>query len=182
MMTEPQFNLLRRLSAQLMSCIELAPEVTSRKVDLGKAPGVKLVQTLTKLGYARDYGSQWGRRVEIRLRIWGITDAGKAVLQQQSLAENKNESKTGGQNQMALTLMPKPVPSLAPRIGPTGVWVKPVTTSQLAEFGRRRKATAPKAQSDRPTISSTKKGGQASLPLMNGKAKEKEDTGKKPDV
>lgn len=106
MMTKPQLDLLKRLGSQCLTCIELAPEVTSKRADLGKSPGIRLVQTLTKLGYARDYGDQHGRRTEIRLRIWGITDAGKAVLQQQSLVENKN-------SQMSLTLMQKPKLELA---------------------------------------------------------------------
>lgn len=46
-----------------------------------------MVQELVSAGYARDFADQRGRRVEVRLRIWGITSAGKAVLEQRDMVE-----------------------------------------------------------------------------------------------
>jgi hypothetical protein len=106
MMTQPQLDLLRKMSIKPLTCIDLAPEVKSKRVDIREAPTVRVAQTLTKLGYARDYGDQHGRRTEVRLRIWGITDSGKAVLQQQSLGESTSKA---GQSQLGFSLEPKQV-------------------------------------------------------------------------
>lgn len=78
MMTKDRFAILRKLSLRPLTSIDLD---TDRNLDI--------VQDLVRFGYARDYGNQHGRRVPIRLRIWGITSAGKAVLEQQALTENK---------------------------------------------------------------------------------------------
>lgn len=76
MLTAKNFDLLRRLSLRPLTV-----------VDLVTPTNIRMVQDLVKLGYARDYADQKGRRVEVRLRIWGITGAGKAVLEQQDLIE-----------------------------------------------------------------------------------------------
>lgn len=135
MLNQPQLDMLRKLSTKPLSVIELAPEVKSSKIDIGKAPGVKLVQRLAKLGYARDYGDQHGRRVEVRLRIWGVTDAGKAALEMQSLADNKAVS--GGQSQLSLIMAQKPLPLKARKFN------RPITTNQIAEFAKRKKKIEP---------------------------------------
>jgi hypothetical protein len=57
-------------------------------IDLETEHNINLVQALTKLGYVRDYGMQYGHRIPIRLRIWGLTDAGRAVLREAALAAN----------------------------------------------------------------------------------------------
>lgn len=129
MLNQPQTDMLRKLAFKPLSVIELAPEITSKRIEIERAPGVKLVQRLTKLGYARDYGAQHSRRVPVRLRIWGITDAGRAVLEQQSLGESKD---AGGQSQLGLVLGPKP-PLLTVK-----KYRKPITTNQLAEFSKRK--------------------------------------------
>jgi len=89
------------------------------------------VQKLVGLGYARDYGAQKGRRTEVRLRIWGITDSGKAVLEQQTFAESSSKL-NAGQAQLGMELPPKNVLTIK-------TWVRPITTNQLAEVGRARK-------------------------------------------
>jgi hypothetical protein len=58
-------------------------------------------QELTNLGYVKDYGQQHGRRIPVHLRIWGITPAGRAALEQQALVENKGR-------QTSLTLLKRP--------------------------------------------------------------------------
>jgi len=40
------------------------------------------VQRLVTMNLARDFAAFHGTRTPVRLRIWGITDAGKAVLEQ----------------------------------------------------------------------------------------------------
>jgi hypothetical protein len=54
-------------------------------IDLGSEAKVRMIQELVNAGYARDYADHKGRRVEVRLRIWGITSAGRAVLEQRDL-------------------------------------------------------------------------------------------------
>jgi hypothetical protein len=77
MMNKARFHILKQLAMKPLTAIDLESE-----------ENINTVQALTKLGYARDYGMQYGHRIPIRLRIWGITDAGKAVLSQAALAEN----------------------------------------------------------------------------------------------
>ena len=68
------------------------------------------VQDLTNLGYVRDYGQQHGRRIPVNLRIWGITPAGRAALEQQHIVE----SKRGSQTQFGLTLAQKEILTIKP--------------------------------------------------------------------
>jgi hypothetical protein len=56
-------------------------------IDLKEDKQIRLVQRLAREGYAIDFGDQKGRRVEVRLRIWGITSAGKAILEQMAMVE-----------------------------------------------------------------------------------------------
>jgi hypothetical protein len=59
------------------------------------------------MGYARDFADHAGHRIPIRLRIWGITDAGRAVLEQQALAVSS--ANRGGQFSLTInTNAPKP--------------------------------------------------------------------------
>src|SRR3974390_1069773 len=120
MLTMHQIAMLRKLSEKMLTMIDLYKK--DNNADLNT------VQMLTSLGYARDYGAQKGRRTEIRLRIWGITDAGRAILEQQALVDGSTQDK-GGQTQLGWALAPKPVLTIKR-------WVKPITTSQLAEIGR----------------------------------------------
>lgn len=45
------------------------------------------VQKLATRGLAIDFSNFHGTRTPVRLRIWGITSAGKAVLEQKGLTE-----------------------------------------------------------------------------------------------
>jgi hypothetical protein len=56
-------------------------------IDLVTDQRIRMVQELVAAGYARDFADQRGRRVEVRLRIWGITGAGRAVLEQRDMVE-----------------------------------------------------------------------------------------------
>lgn len=106
MMPKTQLDMLRFISHRPITRTDLAHDVGLRDVETR----LNLVRALVKLGYARDYGDQHGRRIPVNLRIWGITDSGRAVLEQQTLAESKNR---GGQGQFGLALAPKePIPNL----------------------------------------------------------------------
>ena len=48
---------------------------------------IRRTQRLVDMGLARDYSQFAGTRQRVRLRIWGITEQGKAVLEQKALAE-----------------------------------------------------------------------------------------------
>lgn len=50
---------------------------------------IKRVQRLAGMGLVRDYGNWFERRIPIRLRIWGISPGGRAVLEQQALTERQ---------------------------------------------------------------------------------------------
>jgi hypothetical protein len=114
MMTQDRIEMLKRLVQRPLTIINLPMQ-----------KDLKIVQELVRLGYARDYGNQWGRRVPVRLRIWGITDAGRAVLEQQSLAENKNDK------QLAFTMLKKP-----------SLTIKPCVRVKTHQNQKRRKVTA----------------------------------------
>lgn len=115
MLTPQLFDMLKKLSIRAVSI-----------VDLPTADDLKMVQRLTKMGYARDYGTQWGKRIPIHLRLWGITDSGKAVLEQQALSENQTRGQLGFQ------LIRKPPVSIK-----TGVTVR---TLQPIKGGKASKA------------------------------------------
>lgn len=83
-MTPNKFDLLRRLALRPMTA-----------VDFERYEEVKSLQQLVKLGYARDYANQLGKRVPVRLRIWGITDAGRAVLEMQVIGESQSKGTQG---------------------------------------------------------------------------------------
>lgn len=100
MMSKAQFDMLRFISQRPITRTDLARDIKPRDVE----SRLNLVRALVKLGYVRDYGSQQGRRVPVNLRIWGITDAGRAVLEQQVLAQSADK---GGQGQFGLRLAPK---------------------------------------------------------------------------
>lgn len=55
------------------------------------------VQRLVQQGLARDYSAFHGTRIPVRLRIWGINDRGRAILEQKGLTE------TNGPRQLTLT-------------------------------------------------------------------------------
>jgi len=48
---------------------------------------IAAVQELVNTGYARDFAAHHGHRIPVRLRIWGITSSGKAVLEQQAMID-----------------------------------------------------------------------------------------------
>lgn len=103
MMSKAQTEMLRAISHRPITCVDLAFGIKPRDVE----SRLNLVRALVKLGYVRDYGDQHGRRIPVNLRIWGVTDAGKAVLEQQTLVESKER---GGQGQFGLRLVPKELP------------------------------------------------------------------------
>ena len=76
MLSPVKLGLLKELSARHMTIVDL-------KTD----DRLRAVQDLVGIGYARDFAAHSGHRIPIRLRIWGITGAGKAVLEQMALAE-----------------------------------------------------------------------------------------------
>lgn len=112
-LTSAQMDLLRKLSMRPLTVVDF------------KVNELAMAQKLAKIGYARDFGDQKGRRVPVRLRIWGITDAGRAAIQSQNIAEARE---TVGQSQLPLTLTQKEFK-----------FVSPITTTQLAEMARQRK-------------------------------------------
>ena len=48
---------------------------------------IRITQRLVGQGLARDFSFFYGHRQRVYLRIWGITDAGKAVLEQQTIGK-----------------------------------------------------------------------------------------------
>ena len=50
-------------------------------------------QRLVTMGLARDLSAFHGTRIPIRLRIWSITDAGRAVLEQKSFTDSRQPPK-----------------------------------------------------------------------------------------
>lgn len=91
---QSDLEMLRRLAQRHLTAIDL---VTDDKI--------KLVQKLVSGGYAIDFADMKGRRTPVRLRIWGISPAGKAILEQQALID----SIKGRDKQMSLTLVKKPL-------------------------------------------------------------------------
>lgn len=75
-LTKEKISLLQELANKHMTVI-----------DLDSDHRVRMIQDLVSMGYARDFADHHGHRVQVRLRIWGITGAGKAVLEQQAMAE-----------------------------------------------------------------------------------------------
>src|SRR5215471_5966420 len=69
-------------------------------IDLVTPQNVKVVQQLVGEGYARDFAAHRGKRVQVRLRIWGITESGRAILEQVAMVE-------AASRQPSLTLVPK---------------------------------------------------------------------------
>lgn len=76
MMTADRFEVLKILSKRPTTAIDLK---TDRNVAIASA--------LVKMGYARDFSAHAGHRIPVRLRIWGITEAGRAALEQQTIVE-----------------------------------------------------------------------------------------------
>jgi hypothetical protein len=76
MLSQAKMGLLKELSVRHMTIVDLKTE-----------DRLRAVQDLVGIGYARDFAAHHGHRIPIRLRIWGITSAGKAVLEQMALAE-----------------------------------------------------------------------------------------------
>jgi hypothetical protein len=50
-------------------------------------------QRLATMGLARDFSAFHGHRIRLRLRIWGITDAGRAVLEQNSFTDARKPAR-----------------------------------------------------------------------------------------
>ena len=95
-MTADKWEMLRRIIQRSITHAEMKTNKELRDV-----------QELTNLGYVRDYGQWHGKRIPVNLRIWGITPAGRAVLEQQALAEHSNRG--GGHTQLSLTMTQKPI-------------------------------------------------------------------------
>ena len=91
-LSSEKFEMLKRLIQGPLTIVDLGGENTQE---------LRTVQVLVSLGYARDYGQQHGRRIPVRLRIWGINNAGKAAVEQQALGDNKKK-------QLSLVLLKKP--------------------------------------------------------------------------
>lgn len=101
MMNKARFDMLKFISQRPITRTDLARGgIKSSEIERR----LNVVRALVQLGYVRDYGDQHGRRIPVNLRIWGVTDAGRAVLEQQALTENKS---AGGQGQFGLLLAPK---------------------------------------------------------------------------
>ena len=90
-----QMQVIRKLATGPQTTIDLTPEE------------VKIVQDLVKRGVARDYSSFTGHRTEVRLRIWGLTSIGKAILEQQTLVD-------ASVRRQQLTLLTNPAPTVKP--------------------------------------------------------------------
>src|SRR5215469_1912326 len=75
-LSQAKLNLLQQLSNKPMTVIDL-------KTD----QNIAAVQELVNTGYARDFSAHRGHRIPVRLRIWGITSSGKAVLEQQAMVD-----------------------------------------------------------------------------------------------
>lgn len=66
-------------------------EVLARGIQAGPTmtdDEIRITQRLVTQGLAKDYSEFHGHRQRIYLRIWGITTAGRAVLEQQALTMN----------------------------------------------------------------------------------------------
>jgi hypothetical protein len=76
MLSQAKMGLLKELSVKHLTIIDLKTE-----------DRLRAVQDLVGIGYARDFAAHHGHRIPIRLRIWGITSSGRAVLEQLAMAE-----------------------------------------------------------------------------------------------
>jgi hypothetical protein len=73
MITNQNMKMLERLSKGVLA----APILSDDEI--------KQVQRLVEIGLARDYSSFAGHRCPLRLRIWGINDQGRAVMEQKNI-------------------------------------------------------------------------------------------------
>lgn len=83
-LTPDRLKLLRKVRVRAVTAI-----------DLGTDRNIAIVQDLVRMGYVRDYSNHHGHRIPIRLRIWGITDPGRAVLEQESMIRSRAIGKRG---------------------------------------------------------------------------------------
>ena len=90
-----QMQVIRKLATGPQTTIDLTPEE------------VKITQDLVKRGVARDYADFYGHRIEVRLRIWGLTSIGRAILEQQTLVDSSVR-------RQQLTLITNPPPPVKP--------------------------------------------------------------------
>lgn len=95
-MTPRQTDLLRKLATRSQTAIDL----TDAEIDT--------VLDLTKRGLVYDFSAFAGRRIPINLRIWGISQAGRAILEQQNIGALTSINP----RQLGLTLQPKPTAKL----------------------------------------------------------------------
>ena len=75
MITNTDFKTLAKLAVRVQAAPELSEE------------DIKRIQRLVTMGLARDFSAFHGTRTPVRLRIWGITSAGRAVLEQKSFTD-----------------------------------------------------------------------------------------------
>ena len=75
MITKNDLKTLELLSKRVMT----APTMTDDEI--------KKVQRLVDQGLARDFSYFHGHRMPVRLRIWGINDRGRAVLEQRTMMQ-----------------------------------------------------------------------------------------------
>jgi len=71
--TKPDIRMLRKLKER----VQAAPVMDDDEIVR--------VQRLVEMGLARDFSKFGGTSIKVRLRIWGITDAGRAVLETQDI-------------------------------------------------------------------------------------------------
>src|SRR5215467_13378467 len=132
-LTPAKLSVLQKLAVRPLTVIDL-PDVKQ----------LRIVQQLVNEGYARDFAAQRGRRVEVRLRIWGITQAGRAILEQVAMVEASSR-------QPSLILeAKKPLPMKEPEklekkeeASHDGqLWFRNADGSMVPRHGRRVKLTA----------------------------------------
>ena len=112
MLSKDKWEMLQRVVQRPITCAEMP---TNKELND--------VQDLTKLGYIRDYGLWYGKRIPVNLRIWGITPAGRAALEQQALTEHTNR----GQTQFSLTMAQS-----------SSLPIKPVTLLRPTKLSREK--------------------------------------------
>ena len=86
---------MQTLTADRLKLLRKVRKRAVTAIDLGTDRNIAIVQDLVRMGYVRDYSNHHGHRIPIRLRIWGITDPGRAVLEQESMIRSRAIDKRG---------------------------------------------------------------------------------------
>ena len=117
------------LKAEQIEMLKRLAERPLTVVDFKMHGELRMVQNLSDMGYVRDFAKQLnsqGRphRVPVHLRIWGITDAGRAILEQKALADRPPPSKEYTE-QLSFEFNPRGANPLRPAsIGRAGLTIK----------------------------------------------------------